>query len=131
MSKKVMDVRNICQSANNSGFAFTDIDKPTLLYNNNEAYVRWSHDMTSKAAWHIELRKNSVCEWVKTRLYPVKHIAGKTNPADIFTKEMRNGIHFHCLHDSVMSHLSNFVNNSLLKTHHACQHSHFINNLAP
>jgi hypothetical protein len=39
ISKKVMDLQNICQSVNDSGFAFTDIDKPTLLYNNNEACV--------------------------------------------------------------------------------------------
>jgi hypothetical protein len=131
MSKKVMDLWNICRSANDTGFAITDIDKPTLLYNDNEACVRWLHNMTFKAARHIELRKNSVCKWVKTRLYPVKHISGKTNPADIFTTEMHDSVHFCCLRDSFMSCLSNFVNTSLLKTHHACQQSHFINNLAP
>ncbi len=131
MSKEIIDPHNICWSVNDSGFAITDIDKHTLLYNNNEAYIRWSHNMTSKAAWHIELHKNSVCEWVQDRTISVKHVAGKTNPADIFTKEMCNGTHFHCLCDSFMCRLSDFVTTSLLKTHHARQSSHFLNNLAP
>jgi hypothetical protein len=93
--------------------------------------VRWSHNMTSKAAWHIELCKNSVCKWVQDKNISVKHVAGKTNPADIFTKEMRIGAHFRHLRDSFMSRLSNFVNTSLLEIHHTHQHSHFINNLPP
>jgi hypothetical protein len=55
--------------------------------------------MTSKAARHIELRNNSVCEWVQDKTLNVKHVAGKVNPADIFTKEMRNGAHFRRLWD--------------------------------
>ncbi len=87
--------------------------------------------MTSKAARHIELHKNSVCEWVQDKTVPVKHIASKTNPADIFTMEMRNCAHFRHLRDSFMSRLSDFVKTSLLETQHACHHSHLINNLAP
>jgi hypothetical protein len=44
---------------------------------------------------------------------------------------MRNGAHFCYLRDSFMSRLYNFVNTYLLETHHACQLSHFLNNLAP
>jgi hypothetical protein len=50
--------------------------------------------MTSKAACHIELRENSVREWVQNKTINVQHISGKINPADIFTKEMRDGAHF-------------------------------------
>jgi hypothetical protein len=50
--------------------------------------------MTSKAARHIELRENLVQEWVQDKTISVQHVAGKTNPADIFTKEMRDGVHF-------------------------------------
>jgi hypothetical protein len=131
MSKKVMDLHNICRSVNDSGFPITDIDKPTLLYNENEACIRWSHNMTSNAAQHIELRKNSIHKWVQDKTISVKHVAGKTNPADIFTKEMRDGAHFRHTHDSFMCCLSGFVNTFLLKTHHTCQCSYFLNNLAP
>jgi hypothetical protein len=72
--------------------------------------------MTSKAARHIELRENSIREWIA-----VKHVSGKINPADIFTKEMRDGTHFRRLRDSFMSRLSDFLQDSLLAVHHARQ----------
>jgi hypothetical protein len=79
--------------------------------------------MTSKAARHIELRENSVCKWVQDKTLSVKHVAGKTNPTNIFTKEMRDGAHFRRLQDSFMSWLSDFVSDSLLESHHVCQRS--------
>jgi hypothetical protein len=85
--------------------------------------------MTSKAACHIELRENSVCEWVKDNTISVKHVTGKLNPADIFTKEMHNGVHFHWLWDSFMTRLADFLNTSLLTIHHAHQRSQ--NTVAP
>ncbi len=72
---------------------------------------------------HIALRKNSVRKWVQDKTISVKHVAGKINPADIFTKEMHDGVHFCCLWDSFMSWLSDFLNTSLLETHHARQQS--------
>jgi hypothetical protein len=61
-SKKVVDLQNLCLSFTKSGFPIPDINKPSLIYNNNEACVKWSHNMTSKAAHHIELCENSVCK---------------------------------------------------------------------
>jgi len=122
-SKKVVDLRNLRHSFTESGFSIADIDKPTLLYNDNNACVKWSHNMTSKAARHIEFCKNSVCEWVQDKTIAVKHVTGKNNPADIFTKEMRDGTHFRRLHDSFMSRLLDFLTALLLETHHARQQS--------
>jgi hypothetical protein len=93
-SKKVVDFRNICRSVTEASFPISDLKNPTFIHNDNEACVKWSYNMTSKAARHIELRKNSVREWVQDKTISVKHVAGKTNPADIFNKEMRDGIHF-------------------------------------
>jgi hypothetical protein len=73
--------------------------------------------MTSKAARHIELRENSVREWVRDNTIEVQHVAGRVNPADIFTKEMRDGAHFRRLRDSFMSRLSDFVKGSILAVH--------------
>ena len=87
-SKKVVDFRNICQSMVDSGHNLQDIVLPTLLFNDNEVCVKWSYNMASKAARHIELRENSVCEWIQSKLLLVKHVSGKLNPSDIFTKEM-------------------------------------------
>jgi hypothetical protein len=47
--------------------------------------------MTSKAARHIELCKNLICEWVQDKTIVVKHVAGKINPADIFQKKCAMG----------------------------------------
>jgi hypothetical protein len=87
-SKEVVDFRNLCRSISNLGLPVPDASSPTVLYNNNDACIRWSHNMTSKAARHIELHENSVCEWVQDKTLKVIHVTGKTNPADIFTKEM-------------------------------------------
>jgi hypothetical protein len=120
-SKKVVDLRNLSLSLTELGYPIADIAQPTLIYNDNDACVRWSYNMTSKAAHHIKLRENSVREWVQDKTIAVKHIAGKINPADIFTKEMHDGAHFRWLRDSFMSRLLDFVSSSLLETHHARQ----------
>ena len=56
---------------------------------------------------------------VDIKLLSVKHVSGKINPSDIFTKKMSDGTHFRRLRDSFMSHLSDFLNASLLAVHHA------------
>jgi hypothetical protein len=61
-SKKVVDFRNLSRSISNCGLPIPDISSPTILYNNNAACVNWAYNMTSKAAWHIELCENSVRE---------------------------------------------------------------------
>jgi hypothetical protein len=120
-SKKVVAFRHLCTSMCKAGHSLSDATQPTLLYNDNDACVKWSHNMTSKSARHIELRENSVREWVQNKSLAVKHIAGKINPSDIFTKEMRDGTHFRRLRDSFMSRLSDFLQTSLLAVHHARQ----------
>jgi hypothetical protein len=60
---------------------------------------------------------------VQNKAINVQHISGKINPADIFTKEMRDGTHFRRLWDFFMSRLSDFINNSLLAIHHTNQQS--------
>jgi hypothetical protein len=122
-SKKVVDLCNLSLSFMESGFSIADINKPTLLYNDNDACVKWSHNMTSKAARHIELCKNPVRKWVQYKTITVKHVASKINPADIFTKEMRGGTHFRRLRDSFMSRLLDFLTALLMETHHARQRS--------
>ncbi len=61
-SKKVVDFCNVCQSMVESGHDIADVTSPTLLFNDNDACVHWSYNMTSKAARHIELWENSVRE---------------------------------------------------------------------
>jgi hypothetical protein len=87
-------MRHLAESIRLSGFDFTDTLAPSLLYNDNAACIQWSHNMTSKKIWHIELQENSVREWVQDKVLNVLHVPGRVNPADIFTEEMRDGAHF-------------------------------------
>jgi hypothetical protein len=88
-SKKVVDFRNFCRSISESGLPLLDATSPTILYNDNDACVNWSYNMTLKVACHIELHENLVRKWVQDKSLKVLHVADKTNPAFIFTKEMR------------------------------------------
>jgi hypothetical protein len=100
---------------------------PSPLYNDNTACIQWAHHMTSKKIWHMELRENAVHKWVHNGILNILNIKGRINPADIFTKEMRDGAHFRRLRDSFMCQLFDFLHQSLLVVHH----SHSKSQLAP
>jgi hypothetical protein len=121
--KKVVDFRNLSRSVSKSSHTTDGLFSPAVLYNDNDACVKWLHNMTSKVARRIKLHENSIWEWVQDKTLNVVHVAGKINPADIFTKEMKDGAHFCRLRDSFMICLCDFVNDSLLDLHHAHQHS--------
>jgi hypothetical protein len=125
----VVDFWNLSCSVSDSGHTIDNLSSPTLLYNDNDGCVKWLHNMTSKTARHIELCENSICEWVQDKTLTVVHVAGKVNPANIFTKEMKDGAHSRHLRDSFMIRLSDFVNDSLLDLYHVCQRSP--NNVTP
>jgi hypothetical protein len=69
----------------------------------------------------MELRENSVREWVADKTLNILHVSGHDNPANIFTKEMRDGAHFRRLRDSFMCRLSDFIQQSILVIHHQSQ----------
>ena len=50
--KKVVDFRNLSRSVSDAGYSLPSLDAPTIIYNDNEACVCWSYNMTSKAARH-------------------------------------------------------------------------------
>ena len=87
----------------------SNISGPTKVFNDNNACVLWFHNMTLKATHHIELRENSVREWVQDKSLKVLHVAGKDNVSDIFTKEMRDVAHFCRLCDAFMCQLADSV----------------------
>ncbi len=120
-SKKVVNFLDLSRSVSNAGYVIPKFGSPTLLYNDYDACEKWLYNMTSKAAHHIELCENSICEWVQDKTLHVEHVSGKINPANIFTKEMRNGAHFRHVCDSFMFHLSDFLSDSILTVHHASQ----------
>ena len=108
-SIETMGLRNLMESMISNGFPLDDLDEATELFNDNESCVAWSHNMTSKRIRHMSLKDNSIREWVQNSLLDILHVPGKLNPADIFTKEMKDGAHFRRLRDSFMCPLSSFV----------------------
>ena len=90
-------------------YPITDAEQLSPLYNDNEACVKWCHNLTTKSNCHIEHRENAAREWVEDGTITVEHVSGKCNPSDIFTKEMRDGTNFRHLCDSFMSRTSTFL----------------------
>ncbi len=91
---KRASARHLADAVRASGHDIVDTTAASPLYNDNESYVKWSHNMTTKQIRHMEVRENAVCEWVQDSSLKVLHVPGQINPADIFTKEMRDGAHF-------------------------------------
>ena len=117
VSKLLMSVRNLANAVCVGGHTIVDTTDASPLYNDNESCVRWSRNMTTKQIRHMEMRENAVREGVQDSSLKVLHVPGRINPADIFTKEMRDGAHFRRLRDSFMCPLSLFLQQSLLEVH--------------
>ncbi len=75
--------------------------------------------MTTQGNCHNKNCKNSTCEWVADGTIAVHHVSGKSNFADLFTKEMRDGANFYHHCDSFMSHSRNFLHgaNNIVHLH--------------
>jgi hypothetical protein len=73
-----------------------------IIYNDKKACINWSKSSTSKGLHHIQMKENRVRENVRSNFVRITHVDGKTNLADLFTKEMRNTAHFVSLRDIMM-----------------------------
>ena len=76
---------------------------PSIIYNDNSACIQWSENMTTKGLRHIQIRENAVRESVQNQFIILKHVDGKVNCADIFTKEDRDAEHFITIRDILLS----------------------------
>jgi hypothetical protein len=103
-----VNTHNMISSLLSLGYPTHITDMATPLYNDNDTCVKWCHNITTKGNRHIENHKNTVCELVFDGTLTILHVNSKTNIADIFTKEMRNGTNFYRLCDSLMCHLSDY-----------------------
>jgi hypothetical protein len=108
-SRLTVNLRNMILHLQSLGYPINDTDSATPLYNDNDACVKWCHNLTTKGNRHIELRENATREWVEDGTITVSHVSGKCNPSDIFTKEMCDGANFRRLRDSFMSRGSDFL----------------------
>ena len=77
--------------------------KPTVVYNDNTVCVAWSKSTTTKGLRHMQIRENAVRECVQSSFADIQHVEGKTNLADLFTKEDKDDSHFIILRDLLLS----------------------------
>jgi hypothetical protein len=89
-----MGTHHLAKDVWTNGHDIVDTVEASPLYNDNESFVKWSHNMTTKQIRHMEMQENAVCEWVQYAFLKVLHVSGRIILADIFTKEMRDGGHF-------------------------------------
>ena len=64
--------------------------------------------MTTKGLRYIQIRENAVREAVQQNIIDVKHITGKVNIADLFTKEDRDTQHFTFIRDIILKDVPSF-----------------------
>jgi hypothetical protein len=53
-SRLTVNTRNMISGLSDLGYPIHDCESPTPLYNNNDACVKWCHNMTTKGSRHIE-----------------------------------------------------------------------------
>ena len=90
-TKTLLYIKNILQDLQ---LLSTFTDGPIPVYNDNQSAIQWSYNMTQKATRYIQIRENAVREEVQSGFILPKHIAGKNNPADLFTKELKDILTF-------------------------------------
>ena len=95
-TKFLLFLRNLCDDIQISSILFPTT---TTIYNDNTACIKWSKNMTTKGLRYIQIRENAVRESVLSKFITIKHIDGKLNIADLFTKEDRDTSHFCSIRD--------------------------------
>jgi hypothetical protein len=76
-SRITVNTRNMISSLWNLDYPIRDCESPNPLYNDNDACVKWCHNMTTKGNRHIENRENSTREWVADGTISVTHVNGR------------------------------------------------------
>ena len=80
----------------------TIMPHPTTVYNDNMACVCWSKSTTPKGLRHVQMRENAIRESIASDFASIKHIEGKINLADLFTKEDKDVNHFVTVRNHIM-----------------------------
>ncbi len=83
------------------------LDSLVPVYNDNQGAVDWCKGTITKKTRHIDLQENHVKENLEKTIR-LNHIPGKTNLADIFTKEYKDSSFYLQLRDLLVPSLSGF-----------------------
>ncbi len=82
---------------------------PIPVYNDNHGSVDWSNSFSTKGMRHVNIWENAVREARLLNEVSISHIAGSTNPADLFTKEFKSDVTFRSLRDLLLSYPSSIL----------------------
>ena len=82
--------------------------------------------MSTKGLCHIQIRENATRELKQIGFCDIKHVAGKLNLSDLFTKEDKDPLHFTTIRDALMTKLPEAI-----ATAYRCISSTSIHNLMP
>jgi hypothetical protein len=85
-----------------------DINLPTTIYNDNRGAVDWSNSSSTKGMRHVNIRENAVREAKEFNEVSILHIAGASNPSDLFSKEFKSDAIFRTLRGLLLSFPSSF-----------------------
>ena len=107
--KTVMGLRNLFEDLDETHIA----QATPFLYCDNQGSVTWVHsESVSRNMRQFNIRQCAIRDAVKhDEVHPV-HIPGALNPADLFTKEMRDVGHYQSLRSALMSSGPDDVDNT-------------------
>jgi hypothetical protein len=89
-TKSALTVRHLLQD-----LGMPDGDTPTPIWNDNRGCVDWCKGVSvSRKLRHINMRELAVRLAQREGSVAIKHIPGKHNIADLFTKEIKDPTHF-------------------------------------
>ncbi len=108
-SRLTVNTCNLILDLSSKVYPIKDAEYATPVFNENDACVQWCHNLRTKGNQDIEHWENVTREWIEDGSISVSHVSGKCNPADIFTKEMRNAANFCCICNAFMCRGSNFL----------------------
>ena len=83
----------------------TEVEKATsVLFADNQGGIAWANsEAITKKMQHVDIREMAVRDAIKFNDIVLAHIPGTLNPADLFTKEMKDTSHFLVLRSCLMS----------------------------
>jgi hypothetical protein len=79
-----------------------DATKFTPVYNDNQVCIDWSKSTSIKNLRHFNIRENAVREAVLHKEIDLQHHPGIHNPADMFTREHKDKMHFTTLRECLV-----------------------------
>ena len=99
--KSILEIRILLRNLN------LPLTSLVPVYNDNKGAVDWCKGTITKKTRHIDLQENHVKENIN-RTLSLSHIPGKTNLADIFTKEYKDSTFYLRLRDLLVPSLQSF-----------------------